>query len=38
MIIGAAVAGLLIVALFFEMLSSAPKAAQERDRQPTRAK
>jgi len=32
MIIGAAVAGLLIVSLFFEMLSSAPKAAEQRER------
>jgi hypothetical protein len=38
MLIGAAVAGLLIIALFFEMLSSAPKAAQERDPNATRAK
>ncbi|HLW77525.1 MAG TPA: hypothetical protein VKS01_11080 [Bryobacteraceae bacterium] len=29
MIIGAAVAGLLIVSLFFEMLSSSPKAGDE---------
>jgi hypothetical protein len=33
MIIGAAVAGLLIVSLFFEMLSSAPKPAENRERQ-----
>jgi hypothetical protein len=32
MIIGAAVAGLLIVSLFFEMLSSAPKPAEQRVR------
>lgn len=36
MIIGAAIAGLLIVSLFFEMLSSSPKPAEERDiTQPT---
>jgi hypothetical protein len=32
MLIGAAVAGLLIVSLFFEMLSSAPKPAEQRER------
>jgi hypothetical protein len=35
MIIGAAIAGLLIVSLFFEMISSSPKAGKE---QPVRAK
>ncbi len=35
MIIGAAIAGLLIVSLFFEMISSSPKAHEE---QPVRAK
>jgi len=36
MLIGAAVAGLLIVSLFFEMLSSSPKPAEEREvAQPT---
>jgi len=30
MIIGAAIAGLLIVSLFFEMVSSAPKPSEER--------
>jgi len=29
MLIGAAIAGLLIVSLFFEMISSSPKAAKE---------
>jgi hypothetical protein len=29
MIIGAAIAGLLIVSLFFEMISSSPKAHKE---------
>jgi hypothetical protein len=29
MIIGAAIAGLLIVSLFFEMISSSPKAGSE---------
>jgi hypothetical protein len=38
MIIGAVVAGLLIVSLFFEMLSSSPKAAEQRDRQTPPAK
>ncbi len=32
MIIGAAVAGLLIVSLFFEMLSSSPKPIEQRER------
>jgi hypothetical protein len=32
MIIGAGIAGLLIVSLFFEMLSSSPKRAEERER------
>jgi hypothetical protein len=32
MIIGAAVAGFLIVSLFFEMLSSAPKPVEQRER------
>lgn len=31
MIIGAAIAGLLIVSLFFEMLSSSPKPIEERE-------
>jgi len=35
MLIGAAIAGLLIVSLFFEMISSSPKNAKE---QPVRAK
>jgi hypothetical protein len=36
MLIGAAVAGLLIVSLFFEMLSSSPKPVEEREAtQPT---
>lgn len=30
MIIGAAIAGLLIVSLFFEMVASSPKPAQDR--------
>ncbi|HVO99999.1 MAG TPA: hypothetical protein VMT15_18125 [Bryobacteraceae bacterium] len=30
MIIGAAIAGLLIVSLFFEMISSSPKPSEER--------
>lgn len=30
MLIGAAIAGLLIVSLFFEMVSSSPKASEER--------
>ena len=34
MIIGAAIAGLLIVSLFFEMLSSSPKPGEERRRSP----
>jgi hypothetical protein len=34
MIIGAAIAGLLIVSLFFEMLSSSPKPTEERRRSP----
>jgi|GEM_PF-1327838 len=34
MIIGAAIAGLLIVSLFFEMLASSPKPRQERQRTP----
>jgi hypothetical protein len=34
MIIGAAIAGLLIVSLFFEMISSSPKAAEKRRRSP----
>jgi len=29
MLIGAGIAGLLIVSLFFEMVSSSPKAAEE---------
>lgn len=29
MIIGAAIAGLLIVSLFFEMIASSPKAGEE---------
>jgi hypothetical protein len=32
MIIGAAIAGLLIISLFFEMISSSPKPSE--DRQP----
>jgi hypothetical protein len=32
MIIGAAIAGLLIVSLFFEMLGSSPKPSEERRR------
>jgi hypothetical protein len=31
MIIGAGIAGLLIVSLFFEMLSSSPKRSEERE-------
>ena len=31
MIIGAGIAGLLIVSLFLEMLSSSPKRAEERE-------
>ncbi len=31
MLIGAGIAGLLIVSLFFEMLSSSPKQAEERE-------
>ena len=34
MIIGAAIAGLLIVSLFFEMLGSSPKPSEERRRAP----
>jgi hypothetical protein len=34
MIIGAAIAGLLIVSLFFEMISSSPKPSEERRRTP----
>jgi hypothetical protein len=34
MIIGAAIAGLLIVSLFFEMLSSSPKTTEEHRRSP----
>jgi hypothetical protein len=34
MIIGAAVAGLLIVSLFLEMVSSGPRPAEERERRP----
>lgn len=30
MIIGAAIAGLLIISLFFEMISSSPKQSEER--------
>jgi hypothetical protein len=30
MIIGAAIAGLLIVSLFFEMIASSPKPSEER--------
>lgn len=30
MVIGAAIAGLLIVSLFFEMVSSSPKPSEER--------
>jgi hypothetical protein len=32
MIIGAAIAGLLIVSLFLEMVSSSPKASEEHSR------
>ena len=32
MLIGAGIAGLLIVSLFFEMLSSSPKAAKQASR------
>jgi hypothetical protein len=38
MIIGAAVAGLLIVSLFFEMLASSPKRADEREATPPTVK
>ncbi len=34
MIIGAAIAGLLIVSLFFEMISSSPKPSEQRRRTP----
>jgi hypothetical protein len=34
MMIGAAIAGLLIVSLFLEMLSSSPKPSEERQRMP----
>ncbi len=34
MIIGAAIAGLLIVSLFFEMISSSPKTAEKHPRSP----
>lgn len=30
MIIGAAIAGLLIISLFFEMIASSPKTSEER--------
>jgi hypothetical protein len=30
MIIGAVIAGLLIISLFFEMIASSPKASEER--------
>jgi hypothetical protein len=30
MIIGAAIAGLLIISLFFEMIGSSPKSSEER--------
>lgn len=32
MIVGAAIAGFLIVSLFFEMISSSPKPSEERNR------
>jgi hypothetical protein len=34
MVIGAVVAGFLIVSLFFEMVASGPKPAPERERRP----
>jgi hypothetical protein len=36
MIIGAGVAGLLIVSLFLEMVSSSPKPVESRERVPVR--
>jgi|WetSurMetagenome_2_1015567.scaffolds.fasta_scaffold2531421_1 hypothetical protein len=38
MMIGAAVAGLLIISLFLEMVASGPKPAQERERRMPQAK
>jgi len=38
MLIGAAIAGLLIVSLFFEMLSSSPKQVEEREVTPPTVK
>jgi hypothetical protein len=38
MIIGAVVAGLLIVSLFLEMMASAPRPAEERERRVPHAK
>jgi hypothetical protein len=33
MIIGAAIAGLLIISLFFEMIASSPKQSEERQQE-----
>jgi len=38
MIIGAAIAGLLIVSLFFEMIASSPKRVEEREAAPPAGK
>jgi hypothetical protein len=35
MIIGAVIAGLLIISLFFEMIGSSPKQSEDRDPQAT---
>jgi hypothetical protein len=35
MIIGAAIAGLLIISLFFEMIGSSPKASEEHSSEAT---
>jgi hypothetical protein len=38
MIIGAAIAGLLIVSLFFEMIGSSPKSSEDRQPEATQIK